>query len=251
MSRAVPDHWLLLRGLGREVAHWHSFPQQLTESLGLDEGAVLCLDLPGSGDQSTAPAPWTVAGTAAAVRRCWLEHARQGVWGLLGISLGGMVAIDWAGRWPDDFVRVVTINPSERSTCCWCRRLRWRALPLMLRIAMTRDVARREDLIFELTTRRLGQDRAGLLAERVKIERRRPTRPATVLRQLVAAARWSLPASVPIPVLMLVSLGDSMVDPVCGQRLAARLATVPALHPWGGHELPLDDPAWICDQLGA
>jgi hypothetical protein len=31
--------------------------------------------------------------------------------------------------------------------------------------------------------------------------------------------------------------------------MAARLGTEPVLHPCSGHDLPLDDPEWTCDQV--
>ncbi len=247
----VPDRWLLLRGLGRETGHWHEFPQQLVACLGLADDSVHLLDLPGCGDQSAAPVPLRVAGIAATVRHRWLEHARDGRWGLLGISLGAMVALDWAARRPDDFIRVVAISPSERTTSWWLQRLRWRSLPLVLRIATSRSLQRREGLLLQLTTVGLGQRRARLLDERAKMAGRNPVRAPAVLRQLLAAARWRMPTPAPVPTLVLAGLGDRLVDPQCSQRLAARLGTAAVHHPWAGHDLPLDDPRWVCEQLTA
>ncbi|WP_156302935.1 alpha/beta fold hydrolase [Methylogaea oryzae] len=48
-----------------------------------------------------------------------------------------------------------------------------------------------------------------------------------------------------MPLLLLNSLGDRMVAPSCTTEIAA-LWTVPCLtHPWAGHDLPLNHPAWV------
>jgi hypothetical protein len=48
--------------------------------------------------------------------------------------------------------------------------------------------------------------------------------------------------------LVLSSAGDQLVDPRCSPRWRAR--QVPhAAHPDAGHDLPLDDGAWVAGQV--
>jgi pimeloyl-ACP methyl ester carboxylesterase len=242
----------LLRGLGREAGHWHDFPEQLQRRLGLSEGAVVCLDLPGIGDQRTGRASWSVAAMADDIRERWLElvGGQSGHWGVLGISLGGMVALEWAARFPEDLATVAVINSSDRRSGLWFERLRLQVLPLMLRIALARRLERREELTFRLSTQMLeGERRRTLLAERIEIARERPVRAGVVGRQLIAAAFWTAPRALAQPLLVMLSEGDRMVNPRCSERLAANLGASLVRHPVAGHEIPLDDPEWVCDRL--
>ncbi len=245
--------WLLLRGLAREAEHWHDFPDHLSAALGLPRGRLRAHDLPGFGSESAVAAPWSVKETVVALRSRWHEgHAATARSAVLGISLGAMVALEWVARFPDDFERAVAINPSDRRTSRPYRRLWWRSLPLMLRIAICRDLAVREELTLRLTANRPDDERRrAILRRRIEIAQRRQVRPVNVLRQLVAAARWGAPQTVGIPLLVIASRGDRMVDPSCAARLAMRLGTPLAVHPWGGHDLTVDASKWVAEAIAS
>jgi hypothetical protein len=50
-------------------------------------------------------------------------------------------------------------------------------------------------------------------------------------------------------VLVLCSAADTLVDPDCSRRIAAALGASLAVHPSAGHDLPLDDGAWMAEQV--
>jgi pimeloyl-ACP methyl ester carboxylesterase len=52
-----------------------------------------------------------------------------------------------------------------------------------------------------------------------------------------------------LPVLLLNSLGDRMVDPGCTQAIARAWQIEPKTHPCAGHDLPLDDPGWVVEAV--
>jgi pimeloyl-ACP methyl ester carboxylesterase len=54
-----------------------------------------------------------------------------------------------------------------------------------------------------------------------------------------------------MPVLVLASAMDALVDPLCSRHLAAEWKTSLAVHPDAGHDLPLDDAAWVARQVRA
>src|SRR6476646_2595189 len=88
--------WILLRGLARERAHWGAFPALLHERLG--DATVVALDLPGNGCLNRQASPTRIA---LMTQQCRDEAARLGLappYHLLAISMGAMVAIDWARR---------------------------------------------------------------------------------------------------------------------------------------------------------
>jgi pimeloyl-ACP methyl ester carboxylesterase len=71
-----------------------------------------------------------------------------------------------------------------------------------------------------------------------------------VIRQLAAAARYQAPAGAPLmPVLLLAGAGDRLVSPRCSEALARQWSAPLAVHPTAGHDLPLDDGAWVAGQV--
>src|SRR5262245_47365139 len=99
--------WLLLRGLGRERRHWGRFPTGLESAL---HTRVLTLDLPGFGTECGQRSPVSVPAITDDVRRRFSMERAEARWCIIGISLGGMVALDWCSRYPRDFERCVIIN---------------------------------------------------------------------------------------------------------------------------------------------
>jgi pimeloyl-ACP methyl ester carboxylesterase len=72
------------------------------------------------------------------------------------------------------------------------------------------------------------------------------------LRQLAAAARYRAPSHVPsVPVLLLAGARDRLVDPRCSEALARHWNAPIAVHPAAGHDLALDDGAWVAAQVKA
>jgi pimeloyl-ACP methyl ester carboxylesterase len=71
-----------------------------------------------------------------------------------------------------------------------------------------------------------------------------------MLRQLIAAARYRGPAVAPaMPVLLLASRGDRLVDVACSRAMAARFGGALVEHADAGHDLPLDDPRWVAERV--
>jgi pimeloyl-ACP methyl ester carboxylesterase len=77
-----------------------------------------------------------------------------------------------------------------------------------------------------------------------------PVSGANALRQLLAAMRYRARRQAPaVPLLLLGSEQDRLVDVRCTLALARHWGSALRLHPWAGHDLPLDDPAWVLAQL--
>src|SRR4029450_12531869 len=96
----------------RQKRRCGSLPEQLSAACGGER--VLCLDLPGFGTEHARRSPWSIAGIADDVRERFLVERGGDGWSVLGISLGGMVALDWCARHRGDFARCVTVNTSAR-----------------------------------------------------------------------------------------------------------------------------------------
>lgn len=242
--------WVLLRGLMREQRHWGRFPNQLAETVVGAE--VVTPDLPGNGQRHALRSPTTVADMVAFCRRDLLARGVRPPYSLLALSLGGMVAVEWASRHPGELTRCVLINTSMRPHSRFHERLRWQNYGAIARLLLGGGVDQQERLILRLTSRHGdAAERAGLLNRWLGYQREFPVTRANALRQLWAAARFRAPAARPaVPLLVLSSAGDQLVDPRCSRRLAEAWQAEHREHPDAGHDLPLDDGAWVAGQVG-
>ena len=107
--------WVLLRGLTREARHWGGFAQQLAAALPAAETApVVALDLPGNGAFHREASPRSVRGMTDFARAQLLARGLPPPYHLLAMSLGAMVAADWARQYPGEVLRLVLVNTSMR-----------------------------------------------------------------------------------------------------------------------------------------
>lgn len=238
--------WILLRGLTREARHWGEFPQTLARWL--PAARVLTVDLPGNGEQHAQRSPARVERITESLRAGLAARGVAPPYRLLALSLGAMVAVDWATRHAGEVAGAVLINTSLRGLNPPHHRLRPASLPRLLRIAMAVGDAARERAILALTSRRRYRAaEAGDLVERWSAwHHARPVSAANALRQLVAAVRFRAPRHPPpVPLLLLASRADALCDVRCSQRIAERWHLPLREHPWAGHDLPLDDAEWV------
>lgn len=240
--------WILLRGLTREAAHWGDFPTVFERVI--PDTRVLTLDLPGNGRCHQGTSPATVAGMVAA---CRAERARQGVEGpvyLLAMSLGAMVAAEWARVAPDELVACVLINTSLKPFSPFHHRLLPHNYPTLLRLALGRmSPEDAERTVFRLTCNHPDRQ-AAVIDQWGQIRRLRPVRPGNALRQLVAAARFQAPRQVPrVPILLLGSEHDRLVSHHCSEAIARAWGCPLLSHPTAGHDLPQDDPSWVARRV--
>ncbi|WP_336365732.1 alpha/beta fold hydrolase [Marinobacter sp. C2H3] len=235
--------WLLLRGLTRESAHWGAFPERLKAAL--PEHRFWPVDLPGAGDRYRDPSPDTIPGIRRAVAEATRALPRP--LGLLALSLGGMVALDWAQAEPEVIARVVLINSSSRLSPPW-QRLRPGRWPAVLRL-LAAPVDERERGILAMSSNHRPLP-AGTLAAWQEIQRQRPVSRPNALRQLGAALRYRPSTTRPLAdALVLASRADRLVDWRCSWALANRYDWPLMLHDRAGHDLPLDDPDWTVERI--
>ncbi|HEY4080306.1 MAG TPA: alpha/beta hydrolase [Burkholderiaceae bacterium] len=258
MSEGSSPIWILLRGLSRESGHWGQFPAILREELQAQQpGArLLMLDLPGNGRHHHETSPTQVA---AIVEFCRAELARLGVRQpvhLLAMSLGAMVTSDWATRYPQEVSAAVLINTSLKPFRAVYRRPHpFNYLALML-LSLTRlGLRRREARVLSLTTRMLPQPGV-VLDDWVELQRKHPTGLRNTVRQLLAGTRYRASRVRPgVPLLLLCSQADALVDWRCSQAISRAWGAPLRLHTQAGHDLPLDDGLWVAravrDWLGA
>ncbi|MBO9686372.1 MAG: alpha/beta hydrolase [Mitsuaria chitosanitabida] len=240
--------WVLLRGLTRESAHWGDFPARLLRALRIQQpqAQLELLDLPGNGDKHRQSSPTHVEDM---MEDCRAELRRRGVpppYQLLAMSLGAMVASEWAAQYPEELTAIVLINTSLRPFSAFFRRLRPSNYWALLMLSLTRlSLRQREAKVLSMTTR-LQQQPDRVIEDWVSIQRRHPVRKRNALRQLLAAARYRASVAKPEPpMLLLCSQGDALVDWRCSQAISRAWGAPLRLHARAGHDLPLDDGEWV------
>lgn len=242
--------WVLLRGLGREARHWGRFPAELQRKLP-GQDAVVTLDLPGNGRRWRETSPTQVADLMQAARREVAGYPHRAPYVLVALSLGGMVALQWAALEPRRVRACVLINSSLGGLSPFWQRLQPGSYASLLGLLLPgRGEGSREESVLRLTSNlpvpQLPVREWASYAEHCPVSR------ANVLRQLWAAARLradGLPP--PVPTLLLAGGGDRLVSPRCSRAMAQAWGVPLREHPDAGHDLALDDPEWVVRQVTA
>ena len=243
-------HIVLLRGLAREAAHWLDFPDQLQTRLQLlwgDNYQLHLVDFPGCGKYFQQNALASVADMTEFARN-EITETKPGTdpLYLLGISMGGMVALDWAQRYPRAVNGLVLINSSAGNHPLWWR-LRPAAWPTMVRALLTSSQAREAGVLKTVSNN--AADYAHNLKQWLAIQQQRPVSRATIITMLRAAAHFR-PRSTCAPAgLVLASEHDRMVSVRASEAIARQFHWPINKHPSAGHDLPMDDPHWVATEI--
>lgn len=237
---------ILLRGLSRQSAHWGDFPRNIADDLGYTK--VVTLDLPGFGSQSDKTFPSTIEEVIENLNLQLAEHRLESPCILIGLSLGGMIALHWASRHPNKFLFVAVINSSLSSLSPFHRRLRPAGLLALLGAIVAPTSKLREIIILSLTSNNRWKEPSPATLW-VEIGKKKPVRLYQVYRQIKFSAKIKAPARLPIPLLVMGSTGDKLVNFKCSQDIASYYKARFLLHPNAGHDLTLDDPKWVITQI--
>jgi pimeloyl-ACP methyl ester carboxylesterase len=241
------DTWFLLRGLTREAAHWGEFLTALRAAW--PDVDVHALDLPGAGAWHAGA--WS-GGVAEAMEQVRAEAARRAPQArrrfVFGVSLGGMITMAWAARYPEELGGIAVGASSARDLSPFWKRMRPGALRGIVLGNLERDVARREAAVVRAVCNRseLWDETAAAWAE---IQRTRPVSRQNARAQIQAAAAWRAPARLAVSALFLVGNGDRLVHPDCSRALARRYGAPLVEHPHAGHDLTTDAADWVIEEL--
>lgn len=236
---------ILLRGLARESAHWMQLPEQLCNTLG-EHCHIHCIDFPGCGVRYRQTALDSIPAMTDYVRvQLAAQKINEPVY-VIGISMGGMIALNWAQRFPEQVANVVLINTSAGD-----QPLQWRLRPrawLAMIAALLLPTSLRENLVL----RNVSNDRqhfAAHLQQWLHIQQQRPVTRTTIFTMLSAAARFRPQASCSVKGLIIASQGDRFVSCKASEELARRFQWPLQLHSSAGHDIPMDAPDWLCTSL--
>ncbi len=239
---------VLLRGLVREQRHWGEFKQKLQQQY--PARPVLSFDVPGNGQLCHLPSAWDIAALRQSLRiqlrLCEVELKEVD---LLAISMGGMLALDWARAYPQELHSIQLINPSNAAFSAFYERLNYRCYPKLLGCLLARTPASRERRIMLLSSSFPEQHQAEL-KNWINWAKQCPVSLSNALKQLVAAATFKLEQAPSVPLLLMASRRDQLVNVRCSQLMAQAWQCELKLHPSAGHDLALDAPDWTCQQIG-
>ncbi|WP_157670045.1 alpha/beta fold hydrolase [Chitinibacter sp. GC72] len=236
--------WILLRGLMRETRHWGDFPQQLQTRFPDDQ--VICLEWPGNGLLYRQKSLNSIKEMAGYCKQSLIQQGASQPYHVIAISMGAMAALEWVRLRPADVASCTLINTSLAAFNPAHQRLRAHNWHRLLALALLGPIER-ERVIFDLCSNQ--RDTAALRAWQ-QYAKECPVYFTNVLRQLWAASQYRgdrYPP--PIPTLLLNSTQDRLVDPACSASIALAWQCPLKTHPYAGHDLPLDAPDWVLDQL--
>ena len=248
MDEQLGKNWILLRGLARESAHWGDFVPLLQAAF--PDAKITTLDLPGTGSFYQGESPKTIKAIAEAVHE---QAHKQGLLQqpvtLLALSLGGMVAWEWLHNHPEDCCGAALISTSFAGLNPFYERLRWQIYGKFFALLMQQDLYKRELAIIQLVNNSREMD-GKLAQEWERIQKQRPMRLKAMVNQILAAATYQPnPTKPKQPVLLLNAKGDRLVAPACSVAIQKKWGLELRTHPWAGHDLTVDDGAWVALQL--
>lgn len=241
-------HIILLRGLAREAAHWLDFPAQLQQTLG-ENCRIHMVDFPGCGkyfNQTALTSVTAMTGHARTEVDIETIAARNESVYLVGISMGGMVALDWAQRYPSELRGVALINSSAGNQPFWWR-LRPAAWTTMIRALFSAANIREAQVLNIVSNNKA--DYAQHLNQWLNIQQLRPVTRATIVTMLRAAAQFRPQLTCAVGGLVLASERDRMVSVRASEAIARQFKWPIEKHPSAGHDLPMDDSGWLSQKL--
>ena len=245
-----PRSCVLIRGLIRSRFHWNQFPTELLKLDSIEE--VMMPELAGNGDRSLEHSPSTIQAMVEDIRAQILllnPNPHQPLT-LVAISMGAMIAAEWARSWPDEIAELHLINTSFGNFSRPWQRMQPRALGKLLRLAprLLQDPAALEQVIHDMTLNL--QHNSDTVRGWKQFAREHPMSAANIIFQIKAAGAYSGPHKAPCErTFLYASEGDKLVSASCSQAIAKAWNKPLFLHPTAGHDLPLDDSGWLLENI--
>lgn len=246
MTKNPIKKWILLRGLSREARHWGDFPSLLEEKAKAD---VYSIEIPGAGKKNKETSPLSIDEYTHLLRKEFLTLQKKSnePWGIIAMSLGGMITLNWLSHYPDDFSKAIIINTSSRSVCPPWKRMRLKAL-LGLAGTLFKPAYEKEKTILEVTTTKRPIDEKTIF-KHVTYSKECPISIKNTIRQIFAASVFTLPQSISVPMKFIAGKKDKLAATECSEKIAKYYNSPLIEHPEAGHDLSLDDPKWLIEQI--
>lgn len=237
---------VLLRGLGRWSEHWCGFDDRLATNF-----KVIAIDNRGFGMSKHAriALDLTIDQLADDVAEV-LNKLNLSKVIVVGVSLGGMLAISLTARYPQLVQRLILVNSSVGGSPY--PRITAKALRALGQGILSPKTFY-QALASVLLTKNSSQEAlAKLCREWSIIDERHGLRPKNVFLQLLAAAKFKpgpLMSAISVPTLVLKGTNDRFVDSRNSDWLCQHIPSAKMISCDGGHELALDQPDWLANEI--
>lgn len=242
----MSEHFVLIRGLIREAAHWGDFLPKLQEHF--PKAHFHCLDIPGAGVHYQSQSPLSISKIVDRMREDFLKLNLTGPAHLIAISLGGMISVNWMSRYPGDFKSCVLMNTSFSDYSPVWKRLKPAAFLGLLPAPVQKGFKKEHTILKVVSNNEHEYNKNASFWG--KITEERPVSVENTFRQLLAAAAFKTKGFKPtIPTLILASTNDRMVNVECSRVIAQKWGVPIFENSMAGHDISLDAPDWIIQQL--
>ncbi|MBO9667484.1 MAG: alpha/beta hydrolase [Bdellovibrio sp.] len=240
----MSKQWVLVRGIMSESYHWWDFLPQLQAHF--PDDVIHTADIIGNGRNFQMTTPTDIQGNLQGLRS---QVPADGKKILVGFSLGGMLSLEWAHYHPEEVEAVILINCSLNNSPFY-KRIKPSSVAKILKSSLTKDLHQREQMILRMTTTGLSAESISEIAHKWGARGKEyPVQAMNFLWQIFVAAKIPQRAAPPKPVLILNSEKDQVVHPDCSAKIAKTWGLPLVRHPEAGHDLTLDDPQWVLNQI--
>ena len=206
---------------------------------------VICVEIPGNGERHAEKTPASIHSMVSAIRR---QLTAKPPYIFVGLSMGGMIALQWAKAYPQEVQAVVSINASNAAFSAFFERLRpenyWAILKTMFQ-----NVDNREASIMKLVSNQGIQEQR--LKEWISYAQQYPISKTNFLRQLWAAGRFKMLNAPGCELLFITSINDQLVNRKSQSAMAKHWQAMEILNEKDGHDIALDNPHWLCQAITA
>lgn len=231
---------ILLRGLFRGKHHWGDFPEYLQEKF--PDKTITCIDVAGNGDLSSEVSPHTITGMVESIRSQRKENTRVNI---VAISMGAMIGLKWAEQYPKEVDSLICINTSTKGFSPFYERL----LPvnyLKILNALISTPLKRETIIYKMVSNKKVD--INIINEWASFAMSHPMLKMNFFRQLIAAMRFEFKPP-ECNLFFIASVNDRLVHFNATKAIAEALNAPLIINERDGHDIPLDNPQWLCQTL--
>lgn len=237
------QNWVLIRGLVRSQFHWKDFPSQLEKSS--PHVKVHLVEIAGNGFLHQYNTSTDIIETVEQLQAQLPEDLEQ--FGLIGISLGGMLATKWAQMQPEKVQQLVLINSSSGLSPFYDR-----LIPAnygqIIRSLFSKSAEIKEELILSMTVNQEEIWRRQM-AENTEFLKQHPVTKRSFVNQLLLTTQINFNDVPTCAKLILNSNADRLVKPSCSERIAKAWQCPLETHESAGHDLTLDDAEWVIQKI--
>ncbi|MEQ1722449.1 MAG: alpha/beta hydrolase [Pseudobdellovibrio sp.] len=243
VSSTRPKNWIFIRGLIRSKFHWGNFPELFKTQLNAEN--VECIEVPGNGYSSEQITPELIDVVISELRK--QVSFKSESFGIVGISLGGMLATKWAQLYPDEVSHLVLINSSS-SLSPFYKRLNPTNYAGIIKNLAIANPAAMEKFVLNATSNNK-EIWLPLLKDYTDFQKKHPVSLNNFIQQLKLTSQVDFLNTPKSKNLVLTSKADRLVSYECSESIAEAWKSKIYYHDSAGHDLPLDDANWVIKKI--